>query len=471
LISKRNTLSPNAGPRRWTSWSLASGVIALLVLAPVLALLVVATGGSADLWTHLIDFVLPVALRNTLVLLLGVGVLTALLGTGTAWLVTAYEFPGRRLFDWALLLPLAVPTYIIAYAYLDIMHPVGPVQTVLRALLGIDSPRDFRLPDIRSMTGCILLLGFVLYPYVYLSTRAMFLMQAANLIDVARTLGSGRAAVFFRVVLPLARPALVIGVSLVLLETLNDIGAAEFLGVRTLTVSVYTTWVSRSDLPGAAQIALAMLVVIIAVIMLERWARRQRRYANDAQQPRPLRRLPLQGAGAVMAWVTCALPVLLGFVVPASYLIDASASRIRFAGIPANIIAETFNTLTVAGIATALTLVLAFLVAYAARLGGSMARALLRVASLGYAVPGAVLAIGLLPVITSIERGVHATSTQLLGIGTGLFLLGSGAAIVCAYVVRFLAIPAGSIESGFNRVSPSMDAAARMLGKTAGGTL
>jgi len=179
----------------------------------------------------------------------------------------------------------------------------------------------------------------------------------------------------------------------------------------------------------------------------------------------------LQGASAVMAWVTCALPVLLGFVVPASYLIDASVSRIRFAGIPANIIAETFNTLTVAGIATALTLVLAFLVAYAARLGGSMARALLRVASLGYAVPGAVLAIGLLPVITSIERGVHATSTQLLGIGTGLFLLGSGAAIVCAYVVRFLAIPAGSIESGFNRVSPSMDAAARMLGKTAGGTL
>src|SRR5688572_6634226 len=199
------------------SWLAGSGLLCLLVLAPIAALAVAAFQGSEDLWRHLIAYVLPVAVRDTLVLLAGVGLLAVTIGTGMAWLVTAYEFAGRRVVDWALLLPLAVPTYIIAYAYLDILHPVGPVQTSLRALLGIDSPRDFRLPDIRSMTGCIVLLSFVLYPYVYLTTRAMFVMQTANLIDVSRTLGTSRRGVFFRVALPMARPAIVVGLTLALL--------------------------------------------------------------------------------------------------------------------------------------------------------------------------------------------------------------------------------------------------------------
>jgi iron(III) transport system permease protein len=261
-------LAAARGRRRFDPWLLASAAVALAVAAPLLALVLVAATGTGELWTHLVDYVLPVAVRDTVVLLAGVALVTALLGTGSAWLVAAHDFPGRRIVDWALLLPLAVPTYIIAYAYLDILHPVGVVQTAIRSLMGIDSPRDFRLPDIRSMAGCIVLLGFVLYPYVYLTTRAMFLMQSANVIDVARTLGLSRRAVFLRVALPLARPAVAIGVSLALLEALNDVGAAEFLGVRTLTVSVYTTWITRGDLPGAAQIALAMLVVVIAVLLL-----------------------------------------------------------------------------------------------------------------------------------------------------------------------------------------------------------
>src|SRR5690606_33098403 len=203
--------APAASRRpRWNPWLVVSGAVALGVAAPIFALVVTASSGSEGLWSHLTGSVLPAAIRDTLVLLVGVGVLTALIGTGTAWLVAAHDFPGRRLFDWALLLPLAVPTYIIAYAYLDVLHPVGPVQTLLRALLGIESPRDFRLPDVRSMAGCIFVLGFVLYPYVYLTTRAMFLMQSANLIDAARTLGAGRAAVFLRIALPLARPAVAI---------------------------------------------------------------------------------------------------------------------------------------------------------------------------------------------------------------------------------------------------------------------
>lgn len=463
---------PAARRRRHDRWPVAAGAIALAVVAPVLALVAVATAGSGDLWSHLLAYVLPVALRDTLVLLAGVGVLTALIGTGAAWLVVAYDFPGRRICDWALLLPLAVPTYIIAYAYLDLLHPVGPVQTAIRAVLGIDSPRGLRLPDVRSMAGCIVLLSFVLYPYVYLTTRAMFMMQTANLIDVARTLGTGRLGIFFRLTLPLARPAVAIGVSLALLETLNDIGAAEFLGVRTLTVSVYTTWVTRSDLPGAAQIALAMLAIVVALIFLERRARRQRRYANDAQHPRPLRRHRLRGVAAPAAVTACALPIVVGFVIPAAYLTEQSVTRIRFAGLPPTIMTEILHTVAMSAIATVLAVFFALIVIHTLRTGrGFAAELCARVASLGYALPGTVLAIGMLPIITGFEMAVDSAAARLLGISTGLFLLGSGAAIVYAYTVRFLAVSIGSIEAGFSRISPSIDAASRSLGQTVGGTL
>lgn len=453
-------------------WRIVAAGAALAVLAPIAALIVTAASGSEDLWRDLIAFVLPVAARDTLVLLTGVGLLTAFLGTGAAWLVAAHEFPGRRVFDWALLLPLAVPTYIVAYVYLDVLHPVGPVQSVIRALIGVDSPRDFRLPDVRSMIGCILLLSSVLYPYVYLTTRAMFMMQSANLIDVARTLGHGRHKIFLRVALPLARPAIAVGISLVLLETLNDIGAAEFLGVRTLTVSVYTTWITRSNLPGAAQLALAMLCVVVCVMALERWARRRRRYANDAQHPRPLPRETLRGSRGVLAAIACGLPVFVGFIVPAWYLIDATIARVRFAGVPPSILGEVLNTVVLSAVATLVAVATALAVVYAVRTGPEfLPRLFLRIASLGYAVPGTVLAIGLLPIITGIEAAVDTAATALLGVSTGLFLLGSGAAVIYAYVARFLAISAGSIEAGFSRVSPSMDAAARTLGATAGRVL
>ena len=316
-----------------SGWLFLSAAVAVLVAAPLVALVFAASQGTANLWGDLLAYVLPAAVRDTIVLLAGVGVLTAAVGTGAAWLVTAYDFPGRRSLGWALLLPLAVPTYIVAYAYLDLLHPVGPVQTALRALLGIDSPRDFRLPDIRSMTGCIILLGFVLYPYVYLTTRAMFLMQSASLIEAARTLGVGRGAMLLRVAVPLARPAIAVGVALALMEALNDIGASEFLGVRTMAVSIYTTWVTRSDLAGAAQIALALLAIVIGVVLVERWGRRQRRYAAAAQDPRRLTPHRLQGVSALGALVIGLVPVALGFAVPAAYLTTAAIERAQFAGI------------------------------------------------------------------------------------------------------------------------------------------
>ena len=431
-------------------WLVGAALVAGFVLAPVAALARTALVGSENLWQHLVTYVLPVATRDTLVLLAGVGALSALIGTSLAWLVTAYEFPGRKTLAWALLLPLAVPTYIIAYAYLDLLHPVGALQTALRAAMGVDSPRDFRLPDVRSMTGCIVLLGFVLYPYVYLATRGMFLMQSANLIDAARTLGVSRRRVFFAVAVPLARPALAVGLSLTLMEALNDVGASEFLGVRTLSVAIYSTWSTRADLPGAAQMALALLAVVMGLVIIERRARRQRSYASDAQHPRPLTRERLGGVGAGAAAVIASVPVIIGFLVPAGYLVDATITRLRSDGLSANILAETRNTIVVSLVGTALTLAAALLVVYADRLHrGRISAVLARVASIGYAIPGIVLAIGLLPIIT----------------GPNLWLLTSGVAIVIAYAIRFLTIGIGGAEAGFSRIPLSVDDAARTLGE------
>ncbi|MGU7779571.1 ABC transporter permease [Burkholderia sp. PU8-34] len=456
-------------------WLAAALVIAAAVAAPLATLVGAALDADLAHWRHLAEFVLPQALANTLLLLAGVGAIVTVVGTGCAWLVTTYDFPGRRALTWALLLPLAVPTYIVAFAYLDLLHPIGPVQGAIRWLLGFDSPRQFRPPDLRSLPGAVFVLGFVLYPYVYLSTRAMFVTQSASLLEAARTLGAGRIATFWRVVVPLARPAIAVGVSLALLETLNDIGASEFLGVQTLTVSVYTTWITRSDLAGAAQIALAMLAIVVGMIALERYGRRRQRYAHGRRM-RPIapRRLtgPAAWSAAVLGW----LPVLLGFGAPAAYLAVETAKRLHLVGgVSAQLLTGLANTLTVAFAATAATLVCGLIVAWAARAQRDSAgagparvcaRICARIASLGYAVPGTVLAIGLLLPFAAADRMIGT----LLG-RDGLILMGSVAALVIAYTVRFLAISAGSIEAGLARIPPSLEQAARSLGETAGGTL
>nr|WP_261536759.1 iron ABC transporter permease [Burkholderia multivorans] len=452
-------------------WTFAALAIAAAVAAPLAALVAAAFDADLAHWRHLAAFVLPQALANTLLLLAGVGTIVSIIGTGCAWLVTAYDFPGRRTLTWALLLPLAVPTYIVAFAYLDLLHPIGPVQSAIRWLLGFDSPRQFRLPDLRSLPGAVFVLGFVLYPYVYLSTRAMFVTQSASLLEAARTLGAGRVATFWRVVMPLARPAIAVGVSLALLETLNDIGASEFLGVQTLTVSVYTTWITRSDLAGAAQIALAMLAVVVAMIALERYGRRRQRYAHGRRM-RPLAPRRLTGAAGCTAAVLGWLPVLLGFGAPAAYLAVETAKRLhQVGGVSAQLLDGLANTLTIAAAATVATLACGLIVAWAARaqrdsMRAGVARVGARIASLGYAVPGTVLAIGLLTPLGAVDR----LAGTLLG-RDGLWLIGSAAALVIAYTVRFLAIAAGNVEAGLARIPPSLEQAARSLGETAAGAL
>ena len=446
-------------------WLAAAALIAALALLPIGGIGYFAARGSGDIWPHLIANVLPHAIRTTVLLLIGVGALVAVIGVGTAWLVTMFRFPGKRVFEWALLLPLAVPTYIVAYAYLDVMHPIGPVQTALRELLGVTRPRDLWFPEIRSLQGCIFLLGVVLYPYVYLPVRALFLMQSAATLEVARTLGANRMRVFFRVAIPLARPAIAIGVSLALMEALNDIGASEFLGIRTLTVAIYTTWTIRMSVEGAAEIALIMLAVVFGLILVERWARRRQRFSGQAKRhhtPVPQALAPLAAIGAVIA---CFLPILFGFLVPASYLIVSSWRRYQVAGLPRALPEWIENSVMLAGVATAVAIAVSLILVYSVRLSrNAAAPALVRVASIGYAVPGTVLAVGLLVPLASLDNSVDAFMRATLGVSTGLILTGSGAALVFAYVLRFLAISAGGIEAGLAKVSPHLDMAARSLG-------
>nr|WP_084824794.1 iron ABC transporter permease [Lampropedia cohaerens] len=456
---------------RWTG-PLASAVLALLVLAPVAALLWHAGHADFSHWQHLATHVLPSASRNTLWLLLGVGVFVCVIGTGTAWLVTAYRFPGRNVLVWALLLPMAMPSYVIAYAYLDLLHPIGPVQSLVRDLLGYASPRDFRLPDIRSLPGAVLLLGLVLYPYVYLSARFMFMSQSASLMEAARTLGCSRAAAFWRVALPMARPAVVIGLTLALLETLNDIGASEFLGVRTMTVAVYNTWVTRSDLGGAAQIALLMLLLVVALILLERRARKRQRFATT-QRMRPMAPHVLHGASAALALVLGSVPVILGFLAPAGYLLAAALQRLSQtdSGISQALWQSLFNTVLLAAMVTVLTLACGLLLTWQARLlvtgrRAGWATACARIASLGYAVPGTILAIGLLAPMALIDQSISWLVQQ-----PSLWLMGSSAAIVLACSLRFLAIPVGGIEAGLTRIAPSLEQASRSLGHSTLSTL
>ncbi len=445
-----------------TMTRLAAAAILLMVLLPLAMLGWLAAQGSGALWPHLVAHVVPDAAQQTLLLLGGVALVVTPVGAGCAWLVASCDFPLRRWVQWLLPLPLAVPTYIVAYAYLDLLHPIGPLQSVLRSALGITDPRHSLLPDPRSLPGCILLLGFVLYPYVYLSARAAFLMQSRAMLAAARSLGATGFTIFRRVVLPLAWPGIAVGLSLALLETLNDIGAAEYLGVRTLTLSVYVTWTTRSSPEGAAQIALVLLMLAALLAGVEQLGRRRSGDWGHQDMAPPRRRLsPVLQALALLA---CLLPVLLGFLLPAGYLARVAFDRVREFGLPPDLPIWVWNSVLTSGVSTLVAVALGLLLAFLARREGPRGAWVLRLASLGYAVPGTVLALGLLLLLGKLDGAIDSAARQLFGFGTGLLFSASGAALVYAYVARFLAIPAGGLHAGYGRLPRTLDAASQSLG-------
>ncbi|WP_024324567.1 ABC transporter permease [Sinorhizobium medicae] len=453
-----------------TGWA---GLASIVVLMPILSIAWLAiSGGSAD-WPHLIENVVPRATGRTLLLVLFTCTASAIIGILAAWLVATYEFPLRRILSAALVLPLAIPAYLSAYAFGELLTFAGPVQGLVRSLFGFQTSRDYWFPDVRSLGGAVLVLSSVLYPYVYLACRSMFLMQGRAAADVARTLGAGPVRVFFRVQLPMARPAIMIGLTLVAMETLNDIGAVEFLGVQTLTFSIFNTWLNRGSLAGAAQIACVMLVFVIALMMIERAARRRQRFASQKTTAaiHDVARLKLSGWKKWAATAACFVPILSGFAVPFLVLGDYAMRRLDQFLAP-RLLSALANSVLVSGLTALATVLLGFVLAYAARSGRSRITDIAaRLASFGYGVPGTVLAIGVLFPIAALDNAIDAQMRAFFGISTGLLMTGTGFAIVYACTVRFLTMAEGTLEAGFQKLSPHLDMAARALGRTSGQTL
>lgn len=449
------------------------GVLLILVVCavPIVAIIAIAIKAENNIWPHLASTVLPRAAIDTALLLLGVGLVTLITGTGTAWLVTMYRFKGSRILAWALMLPLAMPTYIIAYCYVEILDYSGPVQSTLRASMGWQNARDYWFPEIRSLPGAVFVISAVLYPYVYLTARSAFLAQSVCVLDVSRTLGAGPWRTVREVAMPLARPALVAGVTIALMETLNDIGAVEFFGVRTLTVTIYSTWLGRGSLSGAAQLACILLVIVLLLLWLERWSRKHRKFHHTSSKYHGLPTNDLHGMRGALAILCCLIPVLAGFFIPAMLLVGYSIARIGdisiwpYLELAGNSIFLSVSA-AITAVGTGLVLVYAPRIVRMPNLAG-----LSRFAAIGYAVPGTVLAIGILIPLAALDNVIANWSRETFGYSTGLLLSGTVFALILAYTIRFLAISHGAIEAGLGKVNPNLTNAARTLGQSAGQTL
>ena len=464
---------PGHGARiQWPDlWSLGALVIAAIVVAPILAVLWIAFNPADNIWPHLLATSLPRYLGNSLLLMAATGVLTAMVGTGAAWLVVMYRFPFADVLQWALLLPLAIPAYIGAYALVDFLEYSGPVQTGLRALFGWHSARDYLFPEIRSRGSAILVLSAALYPYVYLMARTAFRDQSVGVLEVSRALGSGPWRSFFRVGLPLARPAIAAGVAIVMMEAASDFGTVEFFAVQTLTTGIFSVWLEASNAGGAAQIAMVILGLVFLLVALEKASRARIRFFRTTQRQAPIVRRQLGRLGGFLAMLLCLVPFAAGFVLPVSVI---GWHALENAGIWADpaLYRALWTTVWVGGTAAVLTVAGGVFLVYGVRLSGHrLPGYVLPVTTIGYAAPGAVLGIGLLIPLAGLDHRLADAIEALTGHDPGLLLTGSAFAIILAYFVRFFAIAQGAADAAMGRISPSLPMASRSLGQTSGGTL
>ncbi|MFM5555222.1 ABC transporter permease [Aeromonas veronii] len=452
-------------------WMTGSWAIALLLGLPVIALLFSAFSAEGDLFRHLADTVLLDYLGNTLGLVVGVVLLSLLFGVPTAWLVAMCQVPGRRALQWALMLPMAMPSYIVAYVYTDLLDYSGPLQAGLRALFGWNSPADYWFPAIRSLGGAAWVLALVLFPYVYLLTRASFLEQSVSLIHSSRLLGCTPWQSFRRLSLPLARPAIMVAVSLVAMETLADFATVHFFAINTLTTAVYDTWLGYGSLATAAKLSCLMLLAVVLLIALERRSRsRQQVFQKSMGHEQPLR-YPLKGMSRWLAAFWCWGLVLAGFGLPFVILLDYGVRYFELSWTP-EFVRFAGNSLAISALTALLAMGIALLLGFFRRLDGGIKSLLpLRIAAMGYAMPGTVLAIGVLVPLTALDFAINDLAEWLGRQGPGLLLTGTITAIVFGYLVRFVAIAIGSVESSMGKISPSLDMAARSLGQGDGGML
>ncbi|GGE45711.1 ABC transporter permease [Actibacterium pelagium] len=451
-------------------WSIGALLISALVLMPILSVVWIAFHPEENIWPHLIRTTLPRYLSNSVTLMLAVAALSSFVGAGTAWLLSMYRFPLSRWLEWLLFLPLAIPAYVGAYALVDFLEYAGPVQGALRDMFGWQSARDYWFPEIRSRGGAILVLSFALYPYVYLLTRTAFREQSGSIYEVAQALGAGAFGRFWRVGLPLARPAIAAGAAIVMMETVNDFGVVEFFAVQTLTTGIFSVWLESGNAGGAAQIASVVLILILALMAMEKFSRRRLRFHNPSRQPRPIVVKQLTGPTAWAASGLCLLPFLIGFALPVGVLLSHAISNESW--FEPGLLQALINTLFVGGAAAVATMIAALFLVYGVRLSGQkLPRLLLPVTTIGYAAPGAVLAVGILIPLASVDHVLADGVENTFGVDVGLVLTGTAFALVYSYAVRFFAVAQGATESAMGRISPSLPMAARSLGRNARSTL
>ena len=445
-------------------------IVALLAGLPVASVgFNLFLGGTTETWAHLASTVLPDYVLNSLALCAGVGLGVAIVGVATAWLTAMHDFPGRRIFEWALVLPLAVPAYVMAYVYTDFLQFVGPVQTALRDFFEWRRG-DYYFPDIRTLPGAMLMFIFVLYPYVYLLARTAFLERAGGVLEASRTLGIGPWRAFFTVSLPLARPAIAAGVALALMETLADYGTVAYFAVNTFTTGIYRAWFSLGDRVASAQLAAILLGFVLLLVVVERITRGRARYHNTSTRHRPLPGR-LKGGAGLLALLACLLPLCLGFLLPALLLLRMALGE-GDAQFGERFVILARNSFTLAGLTSVIAVGLAVLLAYSARLSATwLAKGLNRLVGLGYAVPGTVIAVGVLIPVTRLDNWLAGQWQTWFGFNPGLLLTGGIAALIYAYLVRFLAVALQTVEASLSKITPSMDDAARSLGLGQGDTL
>lgn len=452
-------------------WIAGSWVTALLLGLSVIALIFSALSADGELFRHLADTVLLDYIANTSALVLGVVLLSLLFGVPTAWLVAMCQVPGRRALQWALMLPMAMPSYIVAYVYTDLLDYSGPLQVGLRILFDWNTPADYWFPAIRSLGGAAWVLALVLFPYVYLLARASFLEQSVSLIHSSRLLGCTPWQSFRRLSLPLARPAIMVAVSLVAMETLADFATVHFFAINTLTTAIYDTWLGYGSLATAARLSCLMLLAVVLLIAVERRSRQRQQVFQKSMGHEPPLRYPLRGLPRLLAGLWCWGLVVAGFALPFAILLDYGVRYFELSWTP-EFVRFAGNSLTISTLTALLAMGIALLLGFFRRLDGGIRSLLpLRIAAMGYAMPGTVLAIGVLVPLTALDFGINDLAEWLGQQGPGLLLTGTLTAIVFGYLVRFVAIAIGSVESSMGKISPSLDMAARSLGQGSGGML
>ena len=445
-------------------WSLVTILLCCFLLGPVAALLLAASGDSGGLWEHLVDTVLATYVINTLLLMGGVGGVAIVFGISSAWVISRYDFAGRGVFEWMLLLPAAIPAYIIAYCYTDFFEYAGPVQSALRATFGWQTPRDYYFPEIRSLGGAVLVMASVLYPYIYMVTRIAFRLTPASLFEIALVHNKSQ---FWYVGLPLARPAIVAGLALVMMEVVSDFGTVEYFTVQTITLGIFNVWLGMNNLVAAAQISLIGFLFIVGLLGLELYARSRQQYVSTSRTQNSLAPLPTTRLGTFICWLLCLIPISFGFFIPLGVLLQF-VSR-------GDVIAEflaiqpvVVSSVTVAlAAAVFIMLVASLIVLTAAFRGGSKLRKLALISSTGYAFPGTILAIGILIYAGYIDDLLRFISGGVIS----SFLIAGLGLLMLAYLVRFQAVGYGAILSGVRRLPENLMSASRVLGHGYGASL